>query len=243
MEQAIMKKIAFICIIIVLVYLVVSTGFRLIGGSFTSKGEKISLTDIEEVEVNIEMGVGQMIVNSGATDLVEGTFLYNKKVGEPTMSFRKNKKRGILTISQKERQKGLNIFNKNHEQMTLTLNKEIPMYLNMRTGVGQSDLHLSELNLRDLRIQTGVGETNIYLNGDWKESFHIDIRTGIGRTKIILPKDIGVRLEANRGIGSLSVRDLIQDGNDYYNSAYETSDVTINVTVNMGIGEVIIFSE
>lgn len=248
-----------------------STQFNFFGSSSESAStNEIVNTDLaEEVDINIDLGVGQVFVTSGTNHLLEGDFIFDAETGRPEVDYHENDSLGVLNISQAPRNKILNIgFNTtaNHDEWNIKLNEHIPMNLQLKTGVGESELNLSELNLTkldietgvgetridlkgewhssfDMKIQTGVGETVIDLNGAWHDHFDLEIKTGVGDTTVIIPRDLGVKLQVSKGIGSLSVDGFYKNGNEYVNAAYETADETMNINLRMGIGEVTILSE
>ena len=88
-------------------------------------------------------------------------------------------------------------------------------------------------------MNAGVGEITVDLGGDWKESFDARISSGVGKMTVILPKDTGVRIHSDKGIGSASFENLISKGNGVYvNKAYEDAKVQIDLDADIGVGEV-----
>ncbi|WP_371931938.1 hypothetical protein [Mesobacillus subterraneus] len=56
---------------------------------------------------------------------------------------------------------------------------------------------------------------------------------------VILPKDTGIRVRSQKGIGSSSFENLISKGDGVYvNEAYEDAKVKIDLDVDLGVGEV-----
>ncbi|MCD8502319.1 MAG: cell wall-active antibiotics response protein [Bacillaceae bacterium] len=92
--------------------------------------------------------------------------------------------------------------------------------------------------LNDLQIKTGVGETKIDLSNIQKNSFHVDIKSGVGSTTIIVPKDMSVIIDAKKGIGSIKYEGLEKDGNRYKSNVVSEEELTISI--NQGIGEVVL---
>jgi hypothetical protein len=54
---------------------------------------------------------------------------------------------------------------------------------------------------------------------------------------MLLPRDVGVRVKVDRGPTVIYASGWNHDGNVYTNSAYGTSDVTLNIDVQTGIGQ------
>lgn len=81
------------------------------------------------------------------------------------------------------------------------------------------------------------------MSGDYKNSFDAEIETGVGDTEIILPKNVGVKIKADQGVGSIAVYDLIHQGSYYVNDAYETSPTRMDINLDMGVGDVKILTK
>ncbi len=53
-----------------------------------------------------------------------------------------------------------------------------------------------------------------------------------------LPPEIGARVEVQAGPHTVTARDLTQEGDVYTNSAYGVSDVTLQVDLEFGLGQI-----
>ncbi len=110
------------------------------------------------------------------------------------------------------------------------LNPNVPTDLDIRGGVGQSNIDLSRFDLTALDITSGVGEMNVTLpsRADDLEarlqvgvgkldltipsgaSLHAAVKGGVGETVINLPADAAARVEARSGIGELNIGSRLQ---------------------------------
>ena len=199
------------------------------GGSFT-----IEKDDATELDVQIEMGVGELTVAKGSDDWVEGSFDTNTKELEPIITYKK----GSVVIEHKDH-KGIRI-GKIKNQWELALSDNIPIDLSVDTGASSATLDLQQLQLNKLNVETGVGELNLNLSGDRKKGFKANIQTGVGSAIIILPSDVGVKIKTDSGIGNIEASDLISKGNGVYvNEAYENADVIIEIVAEVGVGEMV----
>lgn len=55
---------------------------------------------------------------------------------------------------------------------------------------------------------------------------------------MLLPGKVGVRATAEGGLGKIDAEGLIRDGQAYVNDVYGDSDVTLQVVVRGGVGEI-----
>jgi predicted membrane protein len=109
--------------------------------------------------------------------------------------------------------------------------------LRMNTGAGQVDVNLGG-TLEDFRLDTGAGEINLNLAHAWEQDTEGRINGGIGSITVLLPSSTGVQVTVRQGIGSVDAPGFTRDGNSYTNDAYGESEVTLDLTIEGGIGEV-----
>jgi predicted membrane protein len=84
----------------------------------------------------------------------------------------------------------------------------------------------------------GAGQFTADLTGNWKKDIEADIHGGVGHAIILLPEDVGVRVRATGGIGSISSGGLKRDGDEYVNEMYGKSPVTLRLDVSGGVGNI-----
>jgi Cell wall-active antibiotics response 4TMS YvqF len=114
----------------------------------------------------------------------------------------------------------------------------VPTDLVVNIGAGESDLDLDSLTLTGLDLQMGAGETTVDLTGDYDRDFDASIQGGVGEATVMLPSEIGVRARAEGGLGKINAVGLEKKGASYVNDAYGDSDVTLDVDVQSGVGEI-----
>ncbi|GLC88877.1 toast rack family protein [Lysinibacillus piscis] len=211
--------------------------FSILPGKTAEESIVVNKDKAKKLEVDIELGVGEMTVKKGAQEWVEGTAVYNKKKLAPQVSYQLQGKTGEVSIEQKNA-KSFG-FSEVKNNWSIMLNEDVPMNLAVETGASVADLDLRGLQLEGLDIDTGVGDLTVNLGGDWAKSFDTTIESGVGQTTVILPTEIGVKITAEKGIGSLNTDGLIAKENDVYvNEAYDKADVVINIRAEMGVGDV-----
>jgi predicted membrane protein len=125
-------------------------------------------------------------------------------------------------------------------EWVVRLNHDLPTELNVRFGAGRANLKLGGLALEQLRVESGVGQLSLDLSGEWRRSLQVHIKSGIGDTHVRLPVDAGVRLQSTVGFGSLHADGLSWDGEAYTNSQYGQAAVSMEITVEGGMGKVIL---
>ena len=201
-----------------------------------SKRQTVGLEGADFVEVDIGMGAGELRLQGGAADLMEGTFRYNVERWTPQVDYRVVDKQGKLSIRQRRRT-GLHL-GRTENTWEIRLNNRVPMDMTVHLGAGTSDLDLREFALKRLDIGMGVGELNLDLSGARKENLSVNIDGGVGSGTIYLPKDCGIRAEISGGIGSIHAPGFRQDGHAYANEVYGKTPASIDLHIEAGIGSI-----
>ncbi|MEH7883829.1 toast rack family protein [Bacillus sp. JJ1609] len=189
----------------------------------------------KELEVVLNFGAGKMDVAGGADEWVNGNAIYEPEKMKPEVTYDLDGKVGKVEIAQPNHFK----MGKMKNEWNLKITEDVPVDLVVNAGASETDLDLKGIELSNLEINAGVGEITVDLGGDWKESFDARISSGVGKMIVILPKDTGVRIHAEKGIGSSSFENLISKGNGVYvNEAFEDAKVKIDLDADIGVGEV-----
>lgn len=189
------------------------------------------------LEVDIDLGVGEMNLTGGAKEWIEGKADYNIKKPAPQVTYDVSGDTGEVEIKHKGSTK-LGISNIKNT-WAIQLNDDILMDLTVETGASLANLDLQGLQLEKLDIEAGVGDLTVNLGGDWKKSFKANIETGVGQTTIIVPSKVGVKLTTEKGIGSSNIEGLISKGQGVYvNEAYDKADVVLDIKSEIGVGDI-----
>jgi len=207
-------------------------------GDLQTKSQTVELDNADSVNVEIQMGAGKLDVSGGASELLEATFTYNVAELNPRATYADGRlevkdssgvRIGIETLAD---------LAEYRSEWDLKLNEDVPMEMKIDLGAGTSNLTLGALALTSLNINGGAGEVTIDLAGDWQRDFDAKIVGGVGDIHLSLPRDVGVRIEVNTGIGIVDAVDFTRNGDTYTNDAYGVSDVTLRIHIDGGIGKI-----
>jgi hypothetical protein len=194
----------------------------------------------KSAHARLEMGAGQLTIDSGTSELLDADFTYSGSYEEPRVDYNVSDGVGQLNISQDSQSLH---FGRSQNDWILHFSKDIPLDLKVEMGAGQGNLHLREVPLTRLDLHMGAGQMEVDLTGDRKTDLTADIEGGVGQADIRLPKNVGVIAHASGGIGSIDVRGLKRDGDSYTNDAYGKSSATIRLKVQGGIGQITLTQE
>jgi hypothetical protein len=215
-------------------------------GSLVTETQSVALGEAKTVVVNINMGVGDLNVSGGSSDLLNATFNYNVSAWKPNITYSVVGTQGTLQVEQPSQRVNNPLFNSSGSTRyywDLRFMNEVPMTMKVALGVGQGTLKFGGLNLSRLEVNTGVGDTTLDLGGQWNQDTSVLVNGGLGQVTIIVPKDTGVHATVEGGLGKINAGGLTVNGNTYTNAAYGTSPTTINIDVKTGIGNVNLIQE
>ena len=198
--------------------------------------KSVPLGKQKSVAVDIKMGAGKLTVESGTSDLMNADFTYNVDAWKPEVRYDANGDQGHLTIQQPSGSH--NYRGSTRYDWNVRLNDRVPMEMNVNMGAGKANLNLAGLNLSRFKVNMGAGEADIDLNGRWTHDLEASVQGGVGKATLHLPRDVGVRVTVEGGLGTIHASDFSRNGDVYTNSAYGKSRVNLNINVQGGMGEV-----
>ena len=205
-------------------------------GALQTESQSVELGDARSVRVEINLGAGDLEVTGGAEKLLEADFTYNVARLKPEVKYTD----GTLVVRQPDVNglpslRGITDY---RNEWGLRLHDEVPMDLSVDVGAGTSNLQLAGLSLTGLDVSLGAGKYTIDLSGDWARDLDVTIDTGAANITVRLPRDVGVRVVVDAGPTMIDAPGLTQDGNVYTNAAYGVSEVTMQVNMEAGIGQI-----
>lgn len=203
-------------------------------GPLQTESQSVELGDARSVRVEIDLGAGNLAITGGTEKLLGADFTYNVAKLKPEVEYAD----GSLVIRQPET-RGLPVLQDItgfRNEWNLRLYDDVPMDLRVDVGGGGSDLNVANLLLTRLDVELGAGTSTIDLDGDWTRDLDVTIDAGAADLTVQLPKDVGVRVEVDRGSTMIDAPGLVQDENVYTNDAYGVSEVTLRIDITAGIG-------
>ena len=206
-------------------------------GKMHEESKSVDPKNAQTARAQLEMGAGELHITGGADQLLEGDFSYNVSEWKPKVSYDVSGQEGELLVKQGGANSG-SLGAKARNEWDINLNDELPTDLVVKMGAGESDLDLDSLTLTGVDLKMGAGKITVDLSGDYARDFDATIEGGVGQATVLLPSEVGVKAKAEGGLGGINAKGLKKVGDSYVNDAYGESDVTINVDVKGGVGEI-----
>ncbi len=157
-----------------------------------SKGE-------QRLEARVELGVGEVVIQPGTTDQAyELDLHYNELAFKPEVEYHVDSQgTGHLKVGLKGDQ---NVRRAGKNEMNLRLNPDAVLDLEASLGVGESSVDLSGMKVESLKVESGVGQTEISMLAP----------NPIRCRRLVLESGVGA-IEV-KGLGNFNFEDFEFDG-------------------------------
>jgi hypothetical protein len=202
-----------------------------------TESQTVSIDSATSANVQIDFPAGELTVQSGASNLMDASFRYNVDDWQPQVQYSEDGAQGELLVNQPGDNRvpvGGGLIN----EWELQLSENVPMDLIIRTGAGNSQLDLGGLDITSLTVGTGAGVTTVNLDGNWQHDVDVSIEGGVGELKVNLPAEMGVRVEMDTALVTVTLNGLTQTENGYVNEAFGAAPYTLTLNLQAGVGSV-----
>lgn len=223
----------------------VSTTDPSLNYEITTKYIDQALNGATEADISISFGVGELYVgsHSKADSLIQGVL---ELLDETNLrdDFRIVGDKAVFTLRGNEGNDiPPRIFTSGIRNESLAwelkINNEIPVELNIDTGVGRSVIDLRGLLLTGLELNLGVGQMEVFMPAEG--DFTGRIEGGVGELIIRIPASTAIRVRVNTGLGGVSVQgDFNRSGDTYTSNSFDPDADYIELFVSGGIGSIVI---
>jgi hypothetical protein len=120
----------------------------------------------------------------------------------------------------------------------VALNPEIPTALTLNVGANKSMLDLRDMNITDLKLETGASDTQITLPA--RGRFHADFDLGAASLEVIVPDSLSARIHATLGAVELKIDEsrFPRNGSYYQSPNYESAADAVDITIDAGAASI-----
>jgi len=121
------------------------------------------------------------------------------------------------------------------DRWSLRLSPEVALSLDVDVGAGDATISLIGLNVQDLKVESGAGQTKIIF--PQKGDFSGGISGGVGAVVLEIPVEMAARLQIDRGLSALDISSRFTKENDVYRTDdWETNPNRVDLDVDVGVG-------
>lgn len=114
--------------------------------------------------------------------------------------------------------------------------------LDIQTGASSLRVEgLGHARFDRLRFDGGLGDFELDFSGEWTHSAEAAFEVGLGELVLLVPEGIGVRIVTDKALASVKVdRNFEQDGDAYESENYHTSEIKLDISVELGMGSLVV---
>lgn len=206
-------------------------------GELVTRSESVELDEAKLETIEIGMGAGELNVNGGASDLMQGKFVYNIAQLNPQVTHRDGTLSVFTPDIERTRISLWNVEDYRYE-WDLHLNENVPMKMHVVMGAGSADLNLGSLSLTKLDLDAGAGPVIVDLTGDWQNDLDATITGGLGEITLRLPRNSCAKVDIQPALGLINAQELIKEGSTYINDACGKSESTLRIDIGAGVGNI-----
>jgi hypothetical protein len=112
--------------------------------------------------------------------------------------------------------------------------------LEFQVGAAEFEaLQLANSRCRVVSLEGAVGEMHLDFSGErWSGETRVSIKVGLGEVRISVPEDVGIRMNADRFLASVSRAGLVKQGAFLVSPGYEGAAAKLLIDVSAALGSV-----
>ena len=227
----------------------------------------VPLQGATSAQVDLDMRFGRLIVNpatsavatpaaipaaspgAGSDVLLNARFRFSNEDWRPEVDYSVDSATGSLDVSQSGSE---DIDIDDIDDVTegdignrwdLEFNRDVPLDLDIDATAGDVQVNAGGLTIDRLDIDVEAGRAELDLTGEWVQAPEkIKVESTSGQVVLRLPRDIGVRVDADAGVvGDIDADDELEsESGDYVNAAYGETPMTLNVEADTTVGQIVL---
>lgn len=202
---------------------------------------EFALEGAARVSAEIVMGVGDLDLSgdTSSTKALTADLVFSPESLRPMADYALDDDEGRIEV----RQPGYSSLSLPAPESVwdLKLNGTVPTDLALDLGLVRSDIDLRSIDVRNLSLENGVGDSTIDLTGPRSNGVVAHIQSEAGKVTVRLSKDVPVIVRTEPGQpGRFRAPGFVREGESWVNEAWKAGQrgPAIDISVETGIGEV-----
>ncbi|NJM14927.1 MAG: hypothetical protein HC896_05685 [Bacteroidales bacterium] len=223
----------------------------------TTIRKTLPLNKAKEIRTFINFPAGEINIRPSTKQLLESKYVFFEEEDRPVINYEEIKGVGHLRIEAPNTEN----TSAGNDSCTwdIALGKSLCNSVYIKALACQGNINLegcalkrfefemlageANINLRNTSVPVFVfrafaGETNIILSGKWNNDLNAIIKGGMGEMNIVLPNQLGIKMNITGLLGEKNVPDFKKEGTNYTNHLYGKTDCTLYLDITGGIGEI-----
>ena len=97
---------------------------------------------------------------------------------------------------------------------------------------------LANANSAEIRVAAGVGNVDLDFSGRWIRHIDATVDIALGRARVQVPPDVGIRVEMSRVLARFEHPDLVKQGNVWVSENWNSAQYRLTLRMNTTFGSV-----
>jgi hypothetical protein len=194
----------------------------------------IGLKGVEAARLSFHYGAGKLSINGRAApdELLNGHF-------GTGLDYDRREAGEEVTLHLRPRDNAVWDWGEQDRDWDVSLNNAIPLELEVETGAAESNLDLSEMQVKRFQLKTGASESRVTLPA---QATHTEatVECGMASVTLRIPEGVAAQIKAESGMAEVKVnRERFPRAGKLYRSAdYDTAANRLDLTIHVGMGSV-----
>ena len=111
----------------------------------------------------------------------------------------------------------------------------------LEIDVGAADFsatNLGNANADQIRVRGGIGVVDLDFGGTWTHDMTVTTRVAIGKLKLRIPRDVGVRLEVQRIAAGFEHEGFVKRDDAWYSDNYDSAPYKLRLRAETYFGQI-----
>lgn len=197
----------------------------------------LDLNGAAEAEVELNHGGGSVLVHSApdSTRLMAGSF-----AGGLATDLRRDGSKVWLKMSVPgDAWMDFPFFGAEGFRWDVGFNQSIPLRLRLKTGAGEANFDLHDLQVREFVLETGASSSKLTLPAQAGYT-RGEITSGVASVNLIVPEGVAARIHVKGGLAGIDIdrNRFPQNGSVYESADFETAANKADIFIETGVGSV-----
>ena len=205
-------------------------------GNVETENASIDLQGASSVDLKIGHGAGELKIHSGANagEVAHGSFVGG-------LNHKANRNGDRLEVRMRPAKEVMDIpFLGPRSQLNwdVALNANVPTALVMNLGANKSMIDLHDMNITDLKLETGASDTRLTLPAHGR--FKADLDLGAAALEVIVPVGLSARIRTSTGAADVKIDETrFPHSGGYYQSAdFDSASNAVDITIDAGAASI-----
>lgn len=209
---------------------------RIRSGQYAAESLTIPRDGAVQAVVEVQHGGGRLMVSagSGGDALLEGSF-----TGGVVHTVQPGAQTRVKLNADPSFRVGFPWYWPEGFRWDIRLARDLPLDLIFRTGAGESEIDLSDLDVKSVRLETGASSSQLTLPARAGHT-RADIKGGLASIKLLVPLGVAARIQLQTGLtgNSIDTARFPMTGSVYQSPDYDAAANKVDIYVEGGMGSI-----